>query len=171
MNKIFQDDELSQKKVNNNWSKEELLDQDGIFFLKDVVKKLHLDPVHVAKEAERLAEMGESPWEIMGIRKIWNHWSIRMRVFAPYYREHLKPKYEPIPKKIDANKLLQKKGTFLLSQVCQHIPFTTYQIRYQVKKDPQGREKFGVWKDEDEKRYVVDMEIFSKWLKTLWHPE
>lgn len=166
--KIFEPDEMNLISVDPKWSSDDLLAMEGIFFLKDIAGILQLDPVDVSKHVKTLEASGINTWEEMGVRKIWNHWGVRMKVFAPYYRENLNPKYQRIPKDIDPNGLLNMEGVFLLSQVCNYIPFTTSQIRYQSKKNKNAKEECGVWKDLDLKRYLVDMRTFSKWMKEEW---
>lgn len=166
--RIFERDEMVLMKVNKSWGVDELLSQTGIFFLKDIVGLLDLDSAKVIKRAREIQEQGQSSWKIMGIRKVWNHWAVRMKVFAPYYREHLRSWVKNIQDDWDSNVLLKQKGIFLLSEVCELIPFSTYQIRYQANKVENSAETYGIWKDEQLNRFVVDMEKFSEWIKRLW---
>jgi hypothetical protein len=165
---IFEQDEMVLRKVNKAWSAEDLLNQDGIFFLKDIVGVLDLDSAKVIKKAREVQEKGQSSWQVMGIRKVWNHWAVRMKVFAPYYRKYLRSWVKAIQDDWDSNVLLKQKGIFLLSEVCELIPFSTYQIRYQANKVENSAETYGIWKDEQLNRFVVDMEKFSGWIKSLW---
>ena len=92
-----------------------------------------------------------------------------MTIFAPYYRQHLKApcKNASIPD-WNANTLLRQTGVFSLAQVAKRLPFTTHQLRYQAKQNPESKRQFGLWKDEKLNLYVVDMEPFSHWIKSLW---
>jgi hypothetical protein len=166
--KIFQDDEMKLGEVDPTWNSETLLKQECIFFLKDIVAPLGLDAAKVKKHTKELERKGKNPWQSMGIGKTWNHWIVRMKVFAPYFRKHLIPKARRIPKDWDGNLLLQQKGTFYLTDVCNYIPFTTHQIRYQAKKNPNSKKEYGVWKDKELQLFLVDMSIFSTWVRTLW---
>ena len=96
MIKIFEEDELKLMKINPNWTPEELLEQEGLFFLKDVVKILGIETPKVIKKGKELADKGKSPWEEMGLRKIWTHWGVRMKVFGPFYNKYLKPRYQHV---------------------------------------------------------------------------
>lgn len=165
---IFAQDEMKLIKVESHWTAESLLAQEGIFFLKDILELLELDGVKVIKHARDMEKDGQNPWEVMGMRKVWNHWAIRMTVFAPYYKEHLKSAVRNVRDHWDANMLLKQEGLFLLTDVCRLLPFTAYQIRYQAKKNPNAKEEYGIWKDDELKRYLVDMGIFSGWIKQLW---
>ena len=167
----FQSDEQQLMDVDASWTPQELLEKENIFFLKDLNKVLDIDTTKVKKVARELKSKGGSTWDTMGIRKIWNHWMVRMTVFAPYFRENLISKVRTVKKNWDGNQLLQQKGLFLLTDVCKLIPFTSYQLRYQAKKNPNSREEFGVWKDKEMKTYLVDMEIFAEWVNTLWERE
>ena len=94
--KVFSEDEMALSKVEKTWDAEELLAQEGIFFLKDILNKLGLDSVKVKRRARDIEKNGRNAWEVMGVRKIWTHWVVRMKVFAPYYSDHLIPMVKAI---------------------------------------------------------------------------
>ena len=165
---VFEQDVMEMIKVKSHWKPEDLLAREGLFLLKDIVKVLELEPFRVKKEALRLEEQGLSAWDVMGARKVWNHWVVRMKVFGPYYRGNLMPRIRKIPTGLDGNSLLREKGLFYLSDVCRLIPFTTHQIRYQAKRNPNAKGELGVWKDEEANAFVVDMESFAPWIQQLW---
>jgi len=166
---IFKPDEMELREVNPKWSRAELLKQKGIFFLKDLVDPLNLSRTVVYNRRDALLASKRDPWRVMGLRKFWSHWQIRMKVFAPYYRRYLIPIYDEIPVDWDANRLVhQKKGVYKLREVCKLIPFTSEQIRYRTKTHKDPRQTMGVWKDKASEQYVVDLAIFSPWLKHLW---
>ena len=165
---IFEPDEMKLKAVNRNWSTEELLAQEGVFFLKDFVSKIELTSAHVKKEARKIAASGRSPYQIMGARKVWNHWVVRMKVFQKYYQKHLAPAFRHVKPGWNGNQLLQQEGIFLLAEVCRLLPFNSHQLRYQAKKHDNARKALGIWKDEDLGSFVVDMEPFAKWIQVLW---
>lgn len=167
---IFQQDEMLMRKVNSNWSSEDLLAQDGVFFLKDLVKPLNLDSMKIKRLHHELVAECNDPWETLGAKKVWSHWIVRMKVFAPYYREHLYSWVSRVDSTWDGNTLLVQDGHFYLSHVCRFIPFTSSQVRYQCKKvsTEVAREEYGVWKDDQLGKYVVHMPTFSKWITQLW---
>jgi len=165
---IFEDDELNLIQPHALWTREELLAKEGIFFLKDVADILELDSTRIKRRAIELRERGIAAWREMGVKKIWNHWVIRMKVFAPYYREHFRPLYRRIDKSWDANTLLEQEDVFLLADVVKLLPFTDHQLRYQAKKKPEARETIGIWKDEKLGQFLIDMPVFSRWVKRLW---
>ena len=166
--RVFAQDEMNLRAVNSLWRPEDLLGEEGVFFLKDVVKILDLDPTKIKRKAKELVANGQSTWDIMGARKIWNHWILRMTVFAPYYRKNLISRVQAIPKNMNGNILLEQKGVFFLTDVSKHIPFSTHQLRYQAKRNPRSKEEFGIWKDEELNAFVVDMERFGPWIRSLW---
>ena len=65
----------------------------------------------------------------------------------------------------NARKLMAQ---FYLTDICEKIPFSAHQIRYQVRQNDRSREQFGVWKDEGYKTYIVEMETFSNWIQNVW---
>ena len=165
---IFEPDEMNLREFEKSWQREELLKQEGVFFLKDITRLLEIDSAKIKNEANKIVAGKRSPWRVMGARKIWNHWVIRMTVFAPYYRKHLQPRIMKLPKSIDANHLLRLTGTFYLTDVCRLLPFSTHQLRYQAKQNPASKREYGIWKDEKLNAFVVDMKPFSIWIRSLW---
>ena len=107
---------MSLRTVDRSWTPEELVAKKGVFFLKDIIEILGLDPVKVKKHAREINRQHLNAWEVMGARKIWNHWIVRMVVFGPYYQEHLTPKADPVSREWDGNSLLNQKGLFYLTE-------------------------------------------------------
>ena len=168
---IFQQDEMNLSEVNPDWTQDELLNRQSIFYLKDIVEILMLDPVKVKRKANELKKKDISPWDSMGVRKMWTHWIVRMSVFAPYYREHFRSKIKPIDPNWDGNTLLKQDGIFLLTAVCKLIPFSAHQLRYRAKTNPKSSDEYGIWKEAEINAFVVDMKVFSQWIKGLWSGE
>jgi len=166
--RVFDEDEQNFLTPKSYWGIDELLSQKGVFFLKDVKNILGVDPVAIKKRAQAVEARGQSAWQVMGARKIFNHWMLRMKVFSDYYRKHFVSRVRRVDPEWDGNRLLEQKGIFLLSEVCKRIPFSLHQLRHQAKKNPLSRQEFGIWKDEDVGMYVVDMEVFAPWVRGLW---
>jgi hypothetical protein len=160
---LFHDDEKLCK-VKGHWSVTDLLAQPALFFLKDVCYRLEITPARIVAHAKVLTAQGQDVYALMGVRKIWNHWYVRMKVFAPYYQANFKTETRMIKRGTDANTLLNQSGVYLLSQVCKCIPFTSNQLRHQARKTPV--EECGISKHED--TYLVRMEVFGPWLTRLW---
>jgi hypothetical protein len=168
--KIFDSDEMKLSVVDPAWTVDEMLAEDGIFFLKDVGAKLGIATLEFKNHARRLQSSGQNSWEVMGIRKTWTHWQVRMSVFRSYFQQWWKsPSVAQFDESWDANTLLNQTGVYLLSDICRKIPFTGRQIRYQMQKleDPKG--SMGVWKDDGAKQYLVDMRVFGPYIKQVWH--
>ena len=165
---VFEKDEMQLRTINAEWTEEELLDKEGIFYLKDVANKLNMSSADFKKKAADLELGGQSAWEVMGIRKAWTHWIVRMKKFGHYLKNNSLPRIQEVKGEWDGNQLLSMKGQFYLSDVCEKIPFTSHQIRYQARQNENAREEFGVWKDPAYKTYIVEMEAFSKWIARVW---
>ena len=165
---IFQDDEMKLEQIRTKLSRDQLLRKEGVFFLKDIAEILDIDSTTIKKRARAMRRAGQSPWRKMGVRKIWNHWFIRMKVFAPYYRRHLVSRVRAVPPDWNANILLREHGIFYLAEVCRLIPFTPQQLRYQAKRRADPRTELGIWKDEDLGAYLVDMSIFGPFISQTW---
>ena len=162
---IFEHDEFETKKVEKGWSVDTLLAQEGMFYLKDVAKKLGLKAYRLQAEARSL---GKDSWKTMGVRKVWTHWILRMKVFRDYYEANLKPPYRQVDPGWDANRLLEESDIFLLTDVCNLVPFSPFQLRYQARRNPDPRANLGIWKDEESQRWLIDMSTFSPWIKKVW---
>lgn len=159
---VFESDEMQLKEMDPEWTPEDLLGKTGIFFLKDVVKKLKVPAPTVKKRANELIASGKDAWKIMGVRKQWTHWIVRMKVFAPYYREHFYSDIKSIDPSWDGNDLIMQTGKFRLKDVCDKIPFTTHQLRYQARsKGVPGLYQKG-------QSWYVKMEEFAPWLRKAW---
>ncbi len=168
---VFAEDERTLARVDPHSSAEQLLAREGVFFLKDIAKILEIDPVKFKRRATEIEARGQSTWRVMGARKIWNHWIVRMKAFAPYYRKHFSSRVRRIPAEWDGNTLLEQQGVFYLADVCRFIPFSTNQLRYQAKQNPNARHELGVWKDSEIGAYLVDMKRFAPWIRRLWAEE
>lgn len=73
-----------------------------------------------------------------------------------------------LPNNISKETILDIKGVYRLSDVCRYLPFAVHQIRHHAKK-VNDQTISGTWFDKELKRYVVNMEVFSQWVKQ-WRP-
>jgi len=166
---IFNLDEMELRDVDPQWGRDELLMQKGIFFLKDLDTPLNISRKLLFRKREELVADEQDPWLVMGLRKIWGHWQVRMKIFAPFYRQHLVLPYAKVPEGWDANSVAQQtEGIYLLHEICRLIPFTTQQLRYKVRALPDSKRTMGVWRDPTTKVYLVDLATFGPWLKATW---
>ena len=165
---VFQPDEMNLRSVNSEWSENELLQQTGIFYLKDVTNHLGLASSDLKKQAREFQTQDIDPWVRMGIRKTWTHWIVRMTIFSKFYQAEGPLRIQRVNPNWDANDLLSKTGIFYLTEVCTKLPFTPHQIRYQVKQSGDARTDFGVWKDPNHKSYLIEMQVFAKWIREVW---
>jgi len=165
---VFHSDEMRLSGVDPDWTESDFLEKEGIFYLKDVAHKLEIPSSEIKKHALDLEKSGKSAWEIMGVRKTWTHWIVRMTVFSKYFETIAPERIRKVAPQWDANQLLAQKGKFFLSEVCDKIPFTADQIRYQARHNPHSRRDLGVWKENKHKSYLVDMVPFSAWIKRIW---
>ncbi|CAM2065718.1 hypothetical protein SCOR_10065 [Sulfidibacter corallicola] len=170
MSDIFDDDELSvvTRADCKTWNQDQILGYPGLFFAKDIQGVLKLDIVKIRSHLKQIIARGDNPWLVMGVRKQFSKWVIRMTVFAPYYREHLVPKWRPVDTGWNGNQLLAQTGLFRLTDVCRLIPFTAHQMRYQANISPNARETIGVFRDPDAGTFLVDMAVFSEWVRRNW---
>lgn len=168
---VFAQDEMSIIRCKKNWTREDLLKQEGLFFFKDVCHLLQITAPLLKQRVELEQEKGLDTWKTLGVRKVWTHWLLRMKTFAPVYRAEMEPVYHAVAIHWDANQLLCQKGIYLLSDVCKKIPFSTHQLRYQSKKYDNPSQEIGVWKDSEIGTYLVNMERFGPWLQKVWLEE
>ena len=168
--KIFEDDEMCLLEPVDFHSLNDLESKSGIAFFKDVSKVLNIDSPMIKKHHSKLVNehSEKEAYRIMGVKKIWNHWIVRLKIFIPYYKANFLSDLKEVAPKWDSNQVLEQKGTFRLSDVCQKLPFSAHQIRYQARQEKASKEKMGIWKDEELKIYLVDMETFSSWITKLW---
>ncbi len=156
---LFEPDECFLAEVDPNWTIEELFGRKAVFKLKDVPSFLTLPKSQIIKLAHLIQKQGGSSWLEMGTGCFWRTWMVRMSRFGPYYENLRIKKVNP---NWDGNQILSRKGTFLLSEVARKLPFTVNQITYRYKTNPAARQEMGV--SRNGWRYVVDMEVFSRWI-------
>jgi len=108
---IFASDEMNLIQPESHWTRDELLQKKGMFFLKDISRLLGIDSIEIKKRARALREINKSAYKVMGAKKVWNHWVIRMGTFAPYYHRSLKP-LQPVGEDWSLEILLTKKVSF-----------------------------------------------------------
>ena len=167
MSNIFEPDELNKVSPKGDWTLEKILSTKGIFHFKNITKILGLTNTRLNHEYNVILKNGTDPYREMGVKKVWNKWVIRMLVFAPYYKDHLKKAFDPVPKGWDANTVVrQKLGVYRLIDICNLLPLTYSQVRRQARKMTDPKTEIGIWKDTDEKVMLVDLTIFSPWLKS-----
>ncbi|MBO1319650.1 hypothetical protein [Acanthopleuribacter pedis] len=152
-------------KVNPEWTVDELLEQQCIFYLKDICDLLEIKAESVKKKAVEFEQRGVDIWEELGLRRLWTHWIVRMQNFRSFYNEQLRPRVRTVQKDWDMKALLQAQGVFLLTEVCRLIPVTPNQMRYRARTVPEAQTTIGVWKDDDMKVYLVDIQVFAEWLR------
>lgn len=169
MAKIFKDDELSLNKVDPLWTAEELLDQTGLFYLKDVAPLLGIHTNGVLRQTRDLKIKRADFYGRLGLQRAITHWLVNMQRFAPFYREHLKPTHKKVDPCWDGNDLLNQEGVYRLSDLCKLIPFTASQLRNHAKKT-NAHEEMGIFVDAKSKQrqYLVEMPKFKKWLGEFW---
>lgn len=163
---IFQQDEMKVLVVNPSWSHDQLLAQEGMVFLKDVAHILGITSLDVKKQVHQILARGQNPYKIMGVRKIWNHWFMRLETFGPYYQRHLAILFQRVEPSWDTNTLLEKEGIFQLAEVVKLLPFASHQLRYRVKRNPRSKWEYGIWKEQH--YYLVNMVVFAPWIRSQW---
>ncbi len=165
---LFERDDLFGD-IDFNWTEEEMLAQRITFYLKDVAKILSFRPYDVVKAAKQLLAEGRPPREAMGVYRVWGHWRVVMSKFGPYYLAHFKTSpLRTIDPNWDANTLLSQEGCFMAFRVAKCIPFTYRQLRYRAMNTPNARQVMGVCQDEVTKKFLVDMPVFSKFIREVW---
>jgi len=155
-------------RVQTDWSEEDLLRQDAVFYLHEIAPKLDIPTAELKREAADIESAGRSSWDTVGLRRAFRFWLVRMQRFADHYRKAKRTRVREVRVDWDANELLSQSGLFYLADVCDKLPFSPSQIRHQARRARLTGRTFGVWKDPARKAYIVQMEVFSEWLKGLW---
>ncbi|MDJ0842478.1 MAG: hypothetical protein QNK37_38610, partial [Acidobacteriota bacterium] len=83
----FAPDEMEISRVDDAWTRADLLPRESLFRLRDITDLLGIDSRVIKKEVEALQAQGQDAWEVMGAKKVMGFWIIRMKAFAPYYKE------------------------------------------------------------------------------------
>jgi len=165
---VLSQDEMGMEKVRSDITVEELLQKRGVFFLKDLLRILDLRVSDIRRHAQELEEQGDDPYEVMGVRKMWNHRIVRMAIFAPYYTAHFQPRWRKVSEDWNANRLFQERGVFRLADIVKLIPMTAGQVRHRARSHSDAKTILGVWKDDRTGVYLVDIQVFRAWFVEVW---
>ena len=96
---------------------------------------------------------------------MFGHWVVRVSVFQGYYERVLQKGARPLPLDIeDAQEVLKLKGVYLLKEVAWFFPISQQKTIMIARREPQAHRLMGVWKDEIEQKWVVEMTAFAHWL-------
>jgi len=163
-NPIFSPSELEIRKPDSSWTCEDILGASGLFYLKDISRKLRINTYIVARFYREQGSANSVFWVKYGIRKIWTHWVVKMEVFANTYEEHLKPEFERIDKYKSKKELLTSNKVFQATDVCRVFSFHRGRLRQILLNKSSDRIDIGVWKSLRHNVYLVDMKKFSDWL-------
>lgn len=137
-----------------------LLALEGNFPLAEVCEILLVSTANVKSQA-----FGKSEQET-GVFKLGETWYVNMERFSVFYLSQIKKNVLRVCGLWSTNEMLSKPGIYYLSQVVAKIPFRSQQLRHQARITKNSRETIGIWKDEN--GYLVDMQVFSKWIKKIW---
>lgn len=158
--------------IDPSWSLETALDQKGYFPLKGLAV-LPFEISIVQDKIDQILATGEDTYENMGVLRYLGEWYVDMESFSQWYKTlvHNKTVRQPAAD-WDGNDILEKSGLFELRHVCQLIPFTSAQIRYQVKRSSSPKREIGAWRQATglySGKYLVDMDTFGPYIKSVWH--
>ena len=167
---VFAADEQKLLYVSGDWTTEDLLNQEAIFFLKDVAKALKINSQVVKRLAISLEAQGQASWPVIGATRVLGQWIVRMTVFSVWYRGSAFYRAKKPAQAWDGVRLLQEDGMFLLNDVCALMPVSSNMIRARIRKDTPNKTRceLGVWKDEETGLFLVEMELFAKWIRRIW---
>lgn len=164
---LFEPDE--QHLINRpSLDKDELLSTNAMFFLSEITSILGISTTTILGIKEKITRAGDNPYSVMGIVKVFENYQIRMKVFAPFYRENLEILNASLPKQAGVNEILQLTGTYKLSEVIKHLPFSPYQVRQYINHCDDPEQEMGAFKHRYFNFYFVKMPIFAKWVEKMW---
>ena len=163
--------ELGFNTVSPWMSEEDLLSQQGWFYLRDVFNVL--DPEQTGKyklafkQIQRLIEKGKDPYEIMGRKKFGGRVGILMERFAPWYEANLILRTHKLDDGISFSDFLKKEGYFRLSEVCKiysdFIPYSYAILKRYADNSTDPINEIGIVKFDT--TYLVALPRFTDWLR------
>ena len=163
MKGIFEVDEHRLIKVNPKWRKEAILRKKGVFLLKDIADILKIDSALVKKLHKHFAKLGKDPYTEIGVKKVLSNWYIRMKIFGPFFKNHIE-KVAISALSFSKEELLSKKSFFYIPEVCAILSIKTSIVMYQAITLGKAKD-MGVVKNPCyfDNRYILDMRQFSLW--------
>ena len=162
------DGDLRRRKVDRSWTADVLLRQRGLFYLKDVVPVLGLNHGILIWQKNHLISIGQNPTEVMGLNMLLSRWYVCMPLFEIYLRESRGFEIKAVDLTWELDELLGQQGVFRLNEVVKILPLTVSPIHTRARENADARAEFGVWRDTQEKTYLVDIEPFSEWVRATW---
>ena len=165
-------EELKFQQIDTTMSPDELLVQDGWFFLKQVFVVLDQGTTSryklAFKQIERLREKGEDPYKVMGYKKFGGRVGVQMERFAPWYRQNLLLQAERLDGSLDFQVFLEQENSYYrLSEVCKYyehyLPYTYSILKRGADRSPDPLNEVGIVKYDT--TYLVFMPRFGEWLR------
>jgi len=163
LSRIFEPDEVAIE-VDPAWTREELLQKEGYFKFGHIQEKLGISCIDIHSAAKRVRSRGHSVYATIGVRSFWNNWYVRMKVFAPYYRDNIEPKQQKIPEDLDSFLKDPPKKVYILSNILQALDQPASVLRHFINIDPSPRETMGIWRNMELGKYVCYPNILIPWL-------
>ncbi len=166
-------DRLMFRKVDREWSQDDLLAQRGWFPLPDVMKML--DPENTGKyrkilsQREKLLKIGQDTIATMGLKPFGKRLWANMTIFASWYAQNEAIWLDRIPKSWTLQTFLsQKQGTFSLNRVLSLMP-EEWRLKYpsmirMISGEENSKQEIGAERL-DGVGYVVFMPQFGEWLR------
>ena len=160
------------KTVDDRMTQDELLVQEGWFYLKEVFTVL--DPGNdgkyklAFKQFKRLIEKGDDPYETMGRRKFGGRVGILMERFAPWYLANPMFKTKKLESDLPFPQFLQEKDVYYrLSEVCKvyrnNLPYSYAILKREADKHEDSLRQVGIVKCDT--TYLVALPWFEHWLR------
>ena len=153
--------------VDRSWTPGILLSKEGFFPLEEVAAVLDISTSVVKAEVDKIERRGGSAFSETGVFRQPDRWLVRIDLFRSYYLSHLRKRVRPIGDHWDGDVLLQKEGVFYLSDVCRLLSLNLKSVRTRASRNPNSKAEYGIWKDEKARTYLVDMEIFAPWIRSM----
>jgi len=165
---LFKNDEIS-REIDPAWSKETLLEHDGLFSLSKVAEHLGLDKRKIREMAREEERAGVDIYERYGLKKIeGSQWKVLMRNFKKIYAEledqfslnEVRENIQRIPAELDREAFFSLRGYYKLKEVIGqgYLPFEHREVIAYLNRLEDPRREAGAWKGP--KEWYVDFEPF-----------
>jgi len=165
---LFETDEIS-REIDPDWTREQLLESDGLYSLSKVADHLGLDKRKIRELAREEEKAGVDIYAVYGLKKIeGSQWKILMRNFKKAYpdladayaAQEVPEDIQRITMPLSRRAFFDLRGYYKLKEIIEQgfLPFEHREVIAYLNRLEDPRAEAGAWKGP--KEWYVDFEPF-----------
>jgi hypothetical protein len=183
MRQDFDDEEMMWPTIDPDWTKDDLLQQNGMFRFARIKETLGLKSIDLTRLRKELDD-DQKAYQVYGFYKPFSgQYIVRMSRFRTAYKNYFSEKrvgrkrsevIHSLPAGIDANKLKDLNGVYLFSLLEDIPPFGEHleaikKLASKRSSAEEARLRMGVWR-EPSRKYLMELPTFWHWFRQAMAP-